>query len=173
MGLYACKRSTNSESERMLLLSVPSLSLNHISSLLGSLDLQSSNPNPNTSDSIYTVEQSMPRLRHLGGSTMRYSSIQCSCELGYEQMLLIRKCACLTFKLRHCFRYGWGLCMGLFIACISCGHKLRDIFLNSCIVPSVYTLITFCTLGGIGLCQGCQAQDLCCDVLCRDGSASG
>jgi BCCT, betaine/carnitine/choline family transporter len=50
--------------------------------------------------------------------------------------------------------------MGLFIACISRGRKLRDIVLYSCFLPALYNLVNFCTWGGIGLRQDRQAQEL-------------
>jgi BCCT, betaine/carnitine/choline family transporter len=50
--------------------------------------------------------------------------------------------------------------MGLLIACISRGRKLRDIVVYSCFLPPLYNLINFCTWGGIGLRQDRQAQEL-------------
>jgi len=54
----------------------------------------------------------------------------------------------------------WGAFVGLFLARISRGRTIRQVVIYSFMAPLVYSLIWFCTFGGIGLRQARQAEEL-------------
>jgi len=54
----------------------------------------------------------------------------------------------------------WSGFVGIFVARISKGRSLRDVCIMGTIVPMLYTIIWFCTFGGVGLRQARQATEM-------------
>jgi BCCT, betaine/carnitine/choline family transporter len=57
-------------------------------------------------------------------------------------------------------RVAWAPFVGVFVATISKGRKVRDVVLYGLFVPVGYCLVFFCVMGGVGLRQARQALEL-------------
>ena len=54
----------------------------------------------------------------------------------------------------------WGAFVGLFLARISRGRTIRSVAFYSFMAPLLYSMLWFCTFGGVGLRQARQAEEL-------------